>query len=236
MTICMKLAAWSAALVISLTAHAHADSYRDTVESVANMVDDSDAQEMVAKHDLQLLNVMWEDTGRYEGSSVGPNISDVTIEVEADSKTHERYLMPVMRHDDFVDTTGDVDMDKIWIPVGNQKGKKLKTVSLKDLLADPGKYMSLPDQGTIVGGTLLADRDSHALVSAQHTFLPVPKDGKATFWPVIFNYQSYQDHPAVLAILVTRQGTSMTIIDNNRDTLGDGGTWGQRLFFNHDGQ
>ena len=29
----------------------------------------------------QLLNVLWEDTGRWEGSAVGPNISDVTIEV-----------------------------------------------------------------------------------------------------------------------------------------------------------
>jgi hypothetical protein len=33
---------------------------------------------------LQLLNVLWEDTGRWEGSSVGPNISDVTIEVQMD--------------------------------------------------------------------------------------------------------------------------------------------------------
>ena len=30
---------------------------------------------------LQFVNVLWEDTGRYQGSSVGPNISDVTIEV-----------------------------------------------------------------------------------------------------------------------------------------------------------
>jgi hypothetical protein len=53
---------------------------------------------------------------------------------------------------------------------------------------------------------------------------------------VIFNYQSYEDNPAVLTILITRQGTSMTVIDNTRDTLADGGTWGQRLYFNHDGQ
>jgi hypothetical protein len=234
----MKLRAWAAALALTfaIPPAARADDYKDVVQSVSNMVGDDDAQQLVAAHDLELLNVMWEDTGRYEGSSVGPNISDVTIEVEGDSKTHERYLMPVMRHDDFVDTTGDVDLDKIWIPVGNQNGKKLKTISLKDLLADPTKYMAVPDGGTITGGTLLADRDTKALVSAQQTFLPVPKSGKATFWPVIFNYQSYQDNPAVLAILVTRQGTSMTIIDNNKDTIADGSSWGQRLFFDHDGQ
>jgi hypothetical protein len=95
--------------------------------------------------------------------------------------------------------------------------------------------MSKPDAGRIRQGSLLAKRDSHALVSAQSTFLPIPADGEATFWPVIFNYQSTRDNPAVLTLLVTRQGTSMTIIDNARDTLGDG-SWGQRLFFNKNGE
>lgn len=212
-------------------------TYAEIVASVAGMVYDGEAQGLVADKGLQVLNVMWEDTGRWEGSSVGPNISDVTIEVEADPKTHARYLMPVIRYDNFTDKTGDVKLDKIFIPVGNEAGKsKLKTISLRDFLADPGEFMSLPREGTIKGGTLLAERDSHALVSAQHAFLPVPKDGKATFWPVIFNYQSYAENPAVLTILVTRQGTSMTIVDNERDTLGDGGSWGQRLYFNHDGK
>jgi hypothetical protein len=39
----------------------------------------------------------------------------------------------------------------------------------------------------------------------------------------------------VLTILVTHQGTSMTIIDNERDAMG-GDAWGQRLYFNHGGQ
>jgi hypothetical protein len=39
----------------------------------------------------------------------------------------------------------------------------------------------------------------------------------------------------VLAILVTRQGTSMTIIDNARDTV-TGESWGQRLYFNNGGK
>ena len=73
------------------------------------------------------------------------------------------------------------------------------------------------------------------LVSAQHAFLPVPNEGKATFWPVIFNYQSTKKNPGVLAILVTRQGTSMTIIDNSRDTVTGGDSWGQRLYFNQAG-
>ncbi|MDQ3368963.1 MAG: hypothetical protein M3680_26360 [Myxococcota bacterium] len=208
------------------------------VQRVANMVEDDRATRTVKGHGLQLLNVLWEDTGRWEGSSVGPNISDVTIEVEGwrKGKAHRTYLMPVMRHDNFSDKTADVKLDRILIPVGNHRGSKLELVSLKELLASPGPYLSAADHGKIRGGTLLAKRDSHALVSAQHAFLPVPKEGQATFWPVIFNYQSTKRNPAVLTILVTRQGTSMTIIDNARDTVGSDGSWGQRLYFNKQGE
>lgn len=209
-------------------------AYAEIVAQVAAMVGDREARSLVARRGLGLVNVMWEDTGRWEGSAVGPNISDVTIEVEADRG--RRFLMPVIRHDNFSDKTADVRLDRIFIPVGNHRGRPLQTITLAELLARPGRYLSAPRKGTIKGGSLLAPRDRHALVSAQHAFLPVPADGKATFWPVIFNYQSYAANPAVLTILVTRQGASMTIIDNHRDTVGGGGSWGQRLYVNQDGQ
>jgi hypothetical protein len=131
--------------------------------------------------------------------------------------------------------TGDVRMDKIRVPVGNQGQGAMDSITLTELLRDPLRYMSLPQKGKIRRQTLLAPRDTHVLVSAQTAFLPVPHEGKATFWPVIFNYQSYERHPAVLAILVTRQGTSMTVVDNARDTVG-AESWGQRLFFNDRGK
>lgn len=208
-------------------------SFSAIAATVAGMIGDEAINQMVAGKQLDLVNVMWEDTGRWEGSSVGPNISDVTIEVEA--APGETYLMPVIRNSNFADKTADVRMDRIFVPVGNHKGGKLKTIALTELLANPGRYLSKRDAGKIKGGSLLAKRDGHALVSAQHAFLPVPKSGKVNFWPVIFNYQSYQDNPAVLTILVTRQGTSMTIVDNNRDSPA-GGSWGQRLYFNDDGE
>ncbi len=207
--------------------------YEAIVEQVAEMVSDGDTAAMVDAHGLDLVNVMWEDTGRDEDSAVGPNISDVTIEVRGGGD--RTYLMPVMRHANFADKTADVKLDKIFLPVGNQRGAKLRTVSLRQFLANPGAYLSLPRQGRIKGGSLLARRDSHALVSAQHAFLPVPTAGKATFWPVIFNYASSAQNPAVLTVLVTRQGASATIIDNTRDTVG-GDSWGQRLYFNQGGQ
>ncbi|MBA3461965.1 MAG: hypothetical protein H0T46_18535 [Deltaproteobacteria bacterium] len=212
--------------------------YDRMVKKVANMIGDERAYTLASAYKLQLLNVLWEDTGRWEGSSVGPNISDVTIEVEGYSqgKTQRSYLMPVMRHDNYTDKTADVKMDKILIPVGNaKKNGQLELVSLSELLRDPVKYMTGEAKGKIKGGSLWAKRDTHALVSAQHAFLPVPKEGQAKFWPVIFNYQSSKKNPAVLTILVTRQGTSITIIDNNRDTIG-GDSWGQRLYFNSGGE
>ena len=212
--------------------------YDRMVKKVANMINDERAYTLASAYKLQLLDVLWEDTGRWEGSSVGPNISDVTIEVEGYSqgKTHRSYLMPVMRHDNYTDKTADVKMDKILIPVGNaKKNGQLELVSLTELLRDPVKYMTGEAKGKIKGGSLWAKRDTHALVSAQHAFLPVPKQGQAKFWPVIFNYQSAKKNPAVLTILVTRQGTSITIIDNNRDTIG-GDSWGQRLYFNSGGE
>src|SRR6188472_1217281 len=92
--------------------------YDRMVQKVANMVEDDRAYNLTAAQHLNLLNVLWEDTGRWEGSSVGPNISDVTIEVEGynQGKQHHTYLMPVMRHENFTDKTADLKIDKIVIP------------------------------------------------------------------------------------------------------------------------
>jgi hypothetical protein len=212
--------------------------YATMVKRVADMAGNSSARQLAARQRLDIMNVLWEDTGRWEGSSVGPNISDVTIEVEMkDSRGHRRTaLMPVLRYPNFTDKTGDVAIDRIWIPVGNQvEGGTLSHISLREFLAEPTRYLTLPDKGKIRGGSLLARRDSHALVSAQAAFLPIPQSGEATFWPVIFNYQSTRRNPAVLTLLITRQGTSVTVVDNARDTV-NGQSWGQRLFFNSGGQ
>lgn len=213
-------------------------SYQTVVQNTANMLGNQIVSRLVGQKGLSLLNVMWEDTGRYEGSSVGPNISDVTIEVEVEGRHgKQNYLMPVVRYPNFSDKTADIDIDKFYVRVGNHREHgKLRTISLRKLLKNPTRYMSLPKNGRIKGGSLLSKRDSHVLVSAQSAFLPVPKGGKAKFYPVIFNYQSYEDNPAVLTILVTRQGVSMTIVDNSRDTISGGASWGQRLYFNAAGE
>jgi hypothetical protein len=213
-------------------------SYRGVVDRVAAMVGDGALQSRASAHGLQLVNVLWEDTGRWQGSALGPNISDVTIEVvSGDGAGRELSLMPVLRPPNFTDRTADVPLDRIWLAVGNErKGGAGKVVSLREFLAEPGRFLSAPDRGRIRTGSLLAPRDTHALVSAQAAFLPVPRAGKATFHPVIFNYQSTARNPAVLTILVTRQGASLTVVDNARDTVSGGASWGQRLFFNAGGE
>ncbi|MFN2546879.1 MAG: hypothetical protein ABR567_05575 [Myxococcales bacterium] len=222
----------------ALLAAASVTPYPSVVTQVAGMTGDARLNELAARHGLQLLNVLWEDTGRYLGSSVGPNISDVTIEVVSeDASARKLALMPVLRFPNFSDKTADVRLDRIFLRVGNEKkdGRE-RVISLRDFLAEPERYLSLPEDGGIKGGSLLAPRDTHALVSAQAAFLPVPAEGKATFHPVIFNYQSTAGHPAVLTILITRQGASATIVDNARDTVSGRGSWGQRLFFNAGGE
>lgn len=226
-------------------AGAHADrtpsetDYSRTIQRTAQMVSDSEAQTLAQRHGLQILNLTWEDTGRYKGSAVGPNISDMTIQVGARDPRSGQFAitcMPVIRYPNFSDRSCDLDPRDFTLLVGNQRGASLKRISLYDFLANPTAYLTHPESWKGHRHTLLAPRDSKVLVSAQACFLPVPKQGKAEFNPVLFNYQSVSGDPAVLTVLVTREGTSATVIDNKRDAFATGALWGQRLFHNHDGQ
>ncbi|MCA9517056.1 MAG: hypothetical protein KC635_19070 [Myxococcales bacterium] len=220
-------------------AFAQNQSYRRVLEDTVAMVGDANAQRLARERGLDVVNVTWEDTGRYKGSAVGDNISDMTIQVqEKDPVTGKSrlYLMPVIRKPNFSDVTADVPLDRFFLLVGNERGAAPERVSLRDYLGDIRRYLHEPTSWAGKTRSLLADRDTHALVSAQAAFLPIPRGGEATFNPVLFNYQSYEGDPAVLTILVTREGTSATIIDNKRDAFEAGGVWGQRLFFNKDGQ
>jgi hypothetical protein len=213
--------------------------YVQAIENTAGMVWNEGAIALASKYGLNILNVTWEDTGRYQNSSVGPNISDVTIQVQhQDPNTREPRLtlMPVIRFPNFTDKTADISLDKFYLLVGNEDGAGLHKVTLEEYLGNFRRYLSEPGSWTGRGDSLLAPRDSHVLVSAQAAFLPVPQEGEAEFNPVIFNYQSYQGDPAVLTIIATREGTSTTIIDNVRDGFSAGYSWGQRLFFNQDGE
>ena len=216
------------------------DDYAAVITKTTAMVRDEAAQRLAKKHGLHILDITWEDTARFDFSAVGPNISDMTIQVQHKTPGSDQYelsCMPVIRYPNFSDLTGDISPDDFFLLVGNEKGRSLEKVTLRELLGDLRAY--LHEQRSWKGNrnSLLAEnRDSHVLVSAQACFLPIPKEGIAEFNPVLFNYQSRAGDPAVLTILATREGTSITVIDNQRDAFNAGGTWGQRLFFNQDGE
>lgn len=208
--------------------------YGSVIRETAEMVQDSAAQRIASSHGLRILNVTWEDTGRYKGSSVGPNISDMTLQVQHGDRV---TCLPVIRFPNFEDKSADLHLDNFYILVGNEKGKRLRKINLRDYLENFRSYLHDSDSWKGSRRSLLADRDTHVLVSAQACFLPIPKQGEAKFNPVLFNYQSYKGNPAVLTLVCTREGTSATVIDNTRDAFSTrGGVWGQRLFFNDDGQ
>jgi len=214
-------------------------AYLETIHKTADMVRDPEAQTFAQRLGLNILNLTWEDTGRYKNSAVGPNISDMTIQVGAEdpqSRQLSVQCMPVIRFPNFSDKSCDIDPRDFTVLVGNEKGRRLQRISLYDFLADPRSFLTKPGSWVGKNRSLLAPRDSKVLVSAQACFLPIPKSGKATFNPVLFNYTSYSGDPGVLTILATREGTSTTIIDNKRDAFSEGSSWGQRLFHNANGQ
>lgn len=214
-------------------------SYAQVVSKVAGMVNDGAVAERASRRGLSVVNVTWEDTGRAQGSSLGPNISDLTLQVRhrGDQGRFESALMPVIRFPNFTDRTGDVPADKFFVRVGNHRagGGALESVPLVDVLKNIKAFASVPTsiQGS---GNLIAPRDSHFLVSAQAVFLPIPKEGKAEFNPVVFNYQSAPGSPAVLTILVTREGSSVSVIENRGEDASASAGFGQEIYFNNKGQ
>lgn len=214
-------------------------NYQEVVQKVSEMVWDQNVRKMASAHGLDVVNVTWEDTGRYSGSCWGPNISDMTIQVHSYQNGAEHptlTCMPVIRYPNFHDISADLDPDNFYLLVGNEIGEDLAPVSLTDFVDNIRYYLHDPESWDGDEHSLLSERDSVVLVSAQGVFLPIKDEGNATFNPVLYNYQSYEGDPAVLTILVTREGTSVTVIDNARDAVPGSWSWGQRLFFNEDGE
>lgn len=221
----------------ALTDSERVDRFRAVVQRVVRMPSDRELQRRARASGVRFVSLTWEDTGRSWGSSGGPNISDLTLEViDRFGPRPRTRLLPVLRYPNFSDRTADVPADRIRIRVGNEReGGDLQTLELREVLARLRAHLSFPDRFRAASDDFTAPRDTHYLVSAQHVFVPVPDGESVELAPVLFNYQSEPGTPAVLCLLVTREGTSIQIIENRYDrTLPNG--WGQRLYFNHAGQ
>ena len=178
-----------------------------------------ETQQLAQKYGLNVQTRVWEDMSRTKGSVWGPAISDMTLQVKG-------VDMPIIRYPNFSDRTWDISLDDIKVVVGNQRrGEKVRFITLREYLHNFGNYLTDREPGL----SLLAPRDSEAIVSAQATMLPVEKNQNTPFNVAIFNYQTDERDPAVLAIVVSANGSSAQVV--NEDDMR-----GQKLYFNDAGQ
>lgn len=191
-----------------------------TANLVSSIVSDTSTQSLLHANGLTATKVCFEDTGRSKGSCWGPNISDMTL------TTKDGALMPVIRKPNFSDVTDDLPIDSFKLTVGNENGGSKSSVSLKDYLSHLEKYtarnVTSDEKGEV---NLYHSRDSVVLTSSQCCVLPVDKSHDTQFAVQLFNYQSYADNPAVLVILVSKEGTSCQVVERSNS----------KLFFNDNG-
>ncbi len=172
---------------------------------------------------LNITTVAWEDTSRHKNSCWGKNISDLTL-------TTSDKRMPMIRKPNFSDVTGDLDISYLTVTVGNERNindtnTHLNRIALKEYLDNLYKYAGAGDD-TLKMNDLVLSRDEGVLCSSQACLLPLGEEGEVAFVPELFNYQSKEDNPTVLAIVATSQGTSAHIITTRE----------QKLYFNRNGQ
>jgi hypothetical protein len=133
---------WAAVLLNGNRGYAHEGipqyhNYQEVIQKTQGMVSDSEVVELIHKYGLTILDLTWEDTGRHKNSAIGPNISDMTIQVQQKKPGERLYslaCMPVIRYANFSDKTGDIPLEKFYVLAGNENGERLKKVSLKGLL------------------------------------------------------------------------------------------------------
>lgn len=193
------------------------------LQMVTEMPFDQQARNIAGRYGLDIQLVAYEDNARYENSSWGPCISDMTLQSEGS-------MMPIIRAPNFTDLTWDVPIDKINLAVGNEVGGPLYKVTLREYLQNFKMYMHNPGSWRGQQTSLLASRDSHAIYSAQACFLPIRENTELSFNAAIFNYQTRPSHPAVLAIVASAAGTSAQVVYTGSDGSG------QVLYFNKNGQ
>uniref|UniRef100_A0A6G6ACI3 Uncharacterized protein n=1 Tax=Borely moumouvirus TaxID=2712067 RepID=A0A6G6ACI3_9VIRU len=194
------------------------NSNNDFVSKIAGLANNQNVRQKLADYNLNVNNVVWEDTSRFKNSCFGSNISDLTLKVE-------NKRMPIIRGNNFTDVTVDLEKNKLpKLVVGNQNSTSLVKVTLEEYLGNFHEYC-----GTVIPNTnLYSDRDEYVLTSAQACILPL-RENKVEFAVDLYNYQSGSE-PAVLVIIATAYGTSAQVVSGGNTILyfNDEGT--SRLF------
>ncbi|QGR54347.1 hypothetical protein [Moumouvirus maliensis] len=206
-------------IMVTINLRDHSDvTNNDIVNKIAVLANNQNVRQKLADYNLNINNVVWEDTSRFKNSCFGSNISDLTLKVE-------NKRMPIIRGNNFTDITVDLEKNKLpKLVVGNQNSTSLVKVTLEEYLRNFHEYCGI----VIPNTNLYSDRDEHILTSAQACILPM-RENKVEFAVDLYNYQSGSE-PAVLVIIATAYGTSAQVVSGGNTILyfNDEGT--SRLF------
>ena len=214
------------------------NSYKDLIQKTVNMTINPKILNMISEKGLSIINVAWNElSGQKKKESVF-DVSDITVQVAAFNPSNNIYFfnsVPEIRYPDFNDRTSEVAIDKLFLYTGNEKGNRLQAVCLNDILENVPKYLTRASSWKSKNKSLILKNEKYIRINAQVSLLPVSSEGTADFTPVIFNQKAFKNNPAVLSILATKNGTSITVIDNAMDIFEPGQSFGQKLFFNKNG-
>ncbi|OQR87542.1 CUE domain containing protein [Achlya hypogyna] len=177
---------------------------RTTTQAVAALALDQQAKSWARECGLDIMNITWEDSARFQNSAYGPCISDMTLVVD-------QTRMPVVRAPNVSDPIMSVSTSQITVTVGNESSHDvpLTKISLQEYLANIHKYTELEE-------SLCAP--SHDCTQA--CFLPIEESASKTDFHVgLYNYQSTPEDPAVLILACTDAGTSAQVVSHTNRVL-----------------
>jgi hypothetical protein len=220
-------------------ARAIAEAYDRTAHKVAELPESFRTRERAARRGIEVVDVLREAAARAQPGA--PDFREPTIGMEVrvpgGDKPLAAVLAPVFRHP--LAAPLEVRLDRFFLRVGNQHGEPLRTVPLGPFLSDLGRYVTSPASltGTASLGervSLVSPRDSRVYVDVQAAIIPVPLRGRASVRPVVFASGAAPRSPALLAVVASREGTSVHVIENRPEDRSISGV-GQALDFNEGG-
>ncbi len=176
----------------------------DLIKTVASIAGNYELKQYALNIDLDIIKIAWEDTARNKDSCWGPNISDLTLQLD-----HSKTLLPIIRKPNFDDVTIDLPIKAFDVSIGNEDNKfdQLVKIPFLDYLDCPSAYISNKNE---MSSLYDKERDKHILTSVQFCILPVEKEA-CEFNVQVLNYQSDRT-PAVLIIVANSEGTSAQIL------------------------
>ena len=191
-------------------------SRKALVQALVNLAEDSTARASAWSYGLRLLNsedMAWDKPRDWPSRDFWLE----TQELNHGTGSYALARMPVLRAPDFWKTTTKITLDDVLIFVGNERGHALQTVTLKQYLSDPRRYLHDASSWPLALKSLLKEGETEAVLSAQASCLPAVRGGRTEF--VIGSAPSWQ---ANLVVLATRDGTSLqsdeTLVHNANGT------------------